>query len=85
VKRLVAAVTLVVVVVLVVGAALVVTRGSSQEDAGSAPVAPTGGAPATEPPSPDLARFYSQRIDWAACPGPSEEGDQCARLTVPLD
>ena len=84
-KRLVAAVTLVVVVVLVVGAALVVTRGSSRDDAGPTPAAPTGGAPATQPPSATLARFYSQRLAWSACTNPSEEGDQCARLTVPLD
>jgi pimeloyl-ACP methyl ester carboxylesterase len=81
----VAAVTLVVVVVLVAGAALVVIRSSSGGDAGPAPVAPTGGGPATEPPSPDLARFYSQRLDWSVCHGSSEAGDQCARLTVPLD
>jgi pimeloyl-ACP methyl ester carboxylesterase len=85
VKRLVAAITLVVVVVLVVGVALVVTRGSSGDTAGPRPVAPTGGAPATQPPSADLARFYSQHLDWAACRGASEEGDRCARLTVPLD
>jgi pimeloyl-ACP methyl ester carboxylesterase len=85
VKRLVAAVTLAVVLLLVVGAALVVTRGSSGDDAGPTPVAPTGGAPATQPPSADLAPFYSQHLDWSACAGGSEDGDQCARLTVPLD
>lgn len=84
-RRLVAAVTLVVVVVLVAGAALVVTRGSSGGEGGPTPVAPTGGPPATEPAAADLARFYSQRLDWSACSGSSEEGDECARLTVPLD
>ena len=32
------------------------------------------------PPSPDLARFYSQNLDWEPC-GP----DECARLLVPVD
>ncbi len=84
-KRLVAAVTLVVVVVLVVGAALVVTQGSSSDDAGPTPVVPSGGPPATQPPSRALARFYSQHLAWSACPDSGDEGDQCARLTVPLD
>jgi pimeloyl-ACP methyl ester carboxylesterase len=85
VKRLVAAVTLVVVVVLVAGAALVVTRDSSGDKAGPTPVAPSGGPPAGQPPTADLAQFYSQRLDWSACAGSSEDGDQCARLSVPLD
>jgi pimeloyl-ACP methyl ester carboxylesterase len=85
VKRLVAAITLVVVVVLVVGAALVVTRDSSGGEAGPAPVAPSGGPPASRPPSPDLASFYAQHLDWAACAGSADEGDECARLSVPLD
>jgi pimeloyl-ACP methyl ester carboxylesterase len=80
----VAAITLVVVVVLVVGTALVVTRDSSGGDAGPTPVAPTGGPPAAQPPKADLARFYSQHLDWSACSG-SLSDDQCARLTVPLD
>jgi pimeloyl-ACP methyl ester carboxylesterase len=85
VKRFVAAVTLAVVVVLVVGAALVVTRSSSEDNAGPTPVAPSGGPPATQPPSRALARFYSQQLDWSPCPDSADEGDQCARLTVPLD
>ena len=84
-KRLVAAVTLVAVVVLVAGAALVVTRGSTDDEAGPAPVVPSGGPPATQPPSPALVRFYSQHLSWSSCPDSSDEGDQCARLTVPLD
>jgi pimeloyl-ACP methyl ester carboxylesterase len=84
VKRLVAAVTLVVVVVLVAGLALVVTHDSSG-DAGPTPVAPTGGPPATRPASAELARFYSQHLDWSTCSGSGDEGDRCARLTVPLD
>jgi pimeloyl-ACP methyl ester carboxylesterase len=85
VKRLVAAVTLVVVVVLVAGVALVVTQGDPGNDAGPTPVAPSGGSPATQPPAADLARFYAQRLDWSGCSASGEDGDQCARLTVPLD
>ena len=83
-KRLVAAVTLVAVVALVAGAALVVTRGSSG-DARPAPVPPSGGPPATQPPSAALARFYSQHLEWSSCADPDDEGDRCSRLTVPLD
>ena len=75
-------VALVAVVALVAGVALVATRGISDgRDAGPSPVAPTGGPPASQPPSPSLARFYSQRLDWSDC----GDGDECARLTVPLD
>ncbi|WP_435741950.1 alpha/beta hydrolase [Nocardioides sp. SYSU DS0663] len=35
---------------------------------------------ATEPPSPDLARFYEQDLEWQAC-----DDHECARLTVPVD
>jgi pimeloyl-ACP methyl ester carboxylesterase len=82
VRRLVAAIALVAVATLVAGVALVATRGSSGgHDAGPAPVAPEGGPPATGAPSPALARFYSQRLDWTDC----GDGNECARLTVPLD
>jgi len=81
VRRVVAAVTLVVVVVLVAGVALVVTRGTPDNRAAPDAVTPSAGPPATQPPSPDLARFYRQHLDWSAC----DNGDRCARLTVPLD
>ncbi|MBO0845020.1 MAG: alpha/beta fold hydrolase [Nocardioides sp.] len=80
-RRLVVAVVLVVVVVLIAGAGILVARDTGSGDAGPTPVTPTGGAPATTPPSPALARFYDQHLDWSAC----NDGDQCARLTVPLD
>jgi pimeloyl-ACP methyl ester carboxylesterase len=35
----------------------------------------------TAPPSPALASFYGQHLDWSDC----HDGDQCASLTVPLD
>ncbi|MEZ5093249.1 alpha/beta hydrolase [Nocardioides sp.] len=41
------------------------------------------GAETTVAPSPALQRFYSQSLDWAACP--DESGDDCATLEVPLD
>jgi pimeloyl-ACP methyl ester carboxylesterase len=84
-RRLVAAITLVALVVLVAGAALVVTHGSSGSDTAPTPVVPSGGPAATQPSSPALARFYSQHLDWSACADSDEEGDRCARLTVPLD
>lgn len=51
-----------------------------------------GGGPSADPPPPsstvpapsypeELARFYEQDLDWRSCSG----GNQCARLTVPLD
>jgi pimeloyl-ACP methyl ester carboxylesterase len=80
VRRLVAAVVVVALVLLVTGVALVATRGSG-DDAGPTPVAPSGGAPATQPPAATLARFYSQRLAWSGC----GDGNVCARLTVPLD
>ncbi|HET7066267.1 MAG TPA: alpha/beta hydrolase [Nocardioides sp.] len=81
-RRLVAAVTLVVVVVLVAGLALVVTRGGSPGGgAAPTPVTPSGGPPVTRPPSAELARFYTQQLDWSEC----DHGNRCALLTVPLD
>jgi pimeloyl-ACP methyl ester carboxylesterase len=35
----------------------------------------------TAPPTPNLARFYRQQLDWHGCGG----GFQCTRLLVPLD
>ena len=35
----------------------------------------------TRPPTPALASFYGQHLDWSDC----HDGDQCAPLTVPLD
>ena len=33
------------------------------------------------PPTPDLARFYDQQLDWRDC----KDGFECARLLVPVD
>ena len=52
--------------------------GSSSQPAVVVSTPPAAGA--TEPPSPDLARFYSQSIPWEAC------GDNvCGTLEVPVD
>jgi pimeloyl-ACP methyl ester carboxylesterase len=82
VKRLVVAISLVVVVVLVTGAGLLAGRNVTSDQAtGPTPVAPTGGPAVAEPPSPALARFYTQHLSWSDC----SDGDRCAKLTVPLD
>jgi pimeloyl-ACP methyl ester carboxylesterase len=80
-KRFVAAIALVVLVVLVAGAGIVATRGVGTGAGGPTPVALPEASPAAEPPSPALAEFYSQKLAWSDC----NDGDRCARLTVPLD
>ncbi|WP_369244077.1 alpha/beta fold hydrolase [Streptomyces sp. R41] len=43
-------------------------------------------AVATAADSPDLSRFYSQKITWSACKGDGMPKDlQCGKVTVPLD
>jgi pimeloyl-ACP methyl ester carboxylesterase len=83
VKRLSVAVALVLVAVLGAGSALLALGRSpgNPGTAGPKPVALTGGAPATRPPDAALASYYSQTLQWSGC----GNGDQCAKLTVPLD
>jgi pimeloyl-ACP methyl ester carboxylesterase len=38
-------------------------------------------SPTAEDVAPDLARYYGQTLEWAAC----EDGAQCATATAPLD
>jgi pimeloyl-ACP methyl ester carboxylesterase len=49
------------------------------------PVGSTSGAAsvpaATAAPSPDLARYYDQKLTWTTC----DRSFQCTKLTVPLD
>lgn len=78
------AVALVAVLALVLTSAITAfVAVVATDDGGSAPsdVPTTTPKPdATEPPSPDLAAFYSQQLSWSGC------GDfLCAELTVPLD
>lgn len=59
------------------------SEGGSSSPSSSQPavVVSTPPAPgATEPPSPDLARFYSQSIPWEAC-----DDFRCGTLEVPID
>jgi pimeloyl-ACP methyl ester carboxylesterase len=52
------------------------------EPARPAQSADTGDAgDAREAPSAELQRFYDQEIDWEPC----EDGNECARIEVPLD
>jgi pimeloyl-ACP methyl ester carboxylesterase len=85
VRRLFVAIALVLAIVLVAGTALVAAIDASPRDAGDAggptPVTLSAVPSPTAPPSPALASFYGQHLDWSDC----HDGDQCASLTVPLD
>ncbi|HYF73371.1 MAG TPA: alpha/beta hydrolase [Nocardioides sp.] len=67
------------------GVAVLAVLGTGDEP-GSAPrtdaptTVPDPGA--TDPPSPELAEFYSQTLAWSVCP---DDEALCATLTVPLD
>jgi pimeloyl-ACP methyl ester carboxylesterase len=78
-KRLPVVAVVVVALLVVLGAAVVV---ASREEGGNAP-AGSGSTPSASPspPSPELARFYSQELEWTECQGRFE----CATLQVPLD
>lgn len=80
-KRLAVAIALVLVVVLGAGTALLAVHEGGPAASGPTPVAISGGAPTTRPPDATLAPYYSQRLAWSDC----NSGDQCTRLTVPLD
>ena len=84
-KRLFVAVALVLVVVLATGATLVAAHDAAPIGRGDAggptPVKPTATPAPSRPPSPALAPFYGQHLQWSDC----QDGDQCASLTVPLD
>jgi len=78
-------VAVVVAVALVLGAgaavALPLLSGPGDDGAGgSAYALPEAADGATEPPSPELARFYDQRLSFEEC-----ESFWCSRLTVPVD
>src|SRR3954470_20188073 len=57
-----------------------VPAGSPTGSGSGAGAAPAPGSPTT-PPSPDLAKYYGQKLSWSACGGSFE----CAKLTVPVD
>ena len=86
-RRTVVAVLVAAVLLAAVGAsALLLLASSHDQDPGTSTdvvLAPTTApAPAaTRPPSPGLARFYDQTLDWSSC----RDSFLCATLTVPLD
>jgi pimeloyl-ACP methyl ester carboxylesterase len=80
----VVAVILVALLASVGGLAALVALGSGDRSASRGPGVAVSTSPApgaTSPPRPELARFYSQRLDWSPC----QDEFLCARLTVPLD
>ena len=83
-KRAVALLLILALVLTGVGiAALSVLGGgdaSTPDDPRSAPTT-TPGPGATDPPGPELARFYGQHLTWEACRGTM----LCSRLEVPVD
>ena len=84
-KRILVTVVVVALLVIAGGAAVVASLGDGEDPpSGSDPTTsatPTPSPDADESPSPDLARFYSQDVEWAPCEGEFE----CASLEVPLD
>jgi pimeloyl-ACP methyl ester carboxylesterase len=86
VRRLVAVVAVVLVVALALGVGFAALHsgsgpGTASGATGPTPVTPTSSLSPTRPPSPALARFYDQNLQWSSC----GDGHQCAKLTVPLD
>ena len=84
-KRVVAVLIVLALVGAGVLAAVVALSAGDGSDAapssrGPAPTS-TPDASTTQPPSPDLADYYTQQLDWSDCEGRAE----CATLTVPLD
>lgn len=79
------AVALLLVLGLVLGsaitAAVVLTADDVSSTSPSNVPTTTPEAGATDPPSADLAPFYSQQLGWDSC----GDGNLCAQLTVPLD
>jgi pimeloyl-ACP methyl ester carboxylesterase len=83
-KRLLVIIVVAALLIIAGGVAVVASlAGDDASPAGSgtasSPSAPSAGA--AEPPSPELAGFYSQDVQWASCEGAYE----CATLEVPLD
>ncbi len=71
-------------VVLAVLVAGCTSSGGGGSSAPSPSLSPSPLASASGTPSPaqaDLARYYDQKVTWKGCRG----GDQCTRITVPLD
>ncbi|WP_193611114.1 alpha/beta hydrolase [Nocardioides lijunqiniae] len=56
------------------------SEGGSSDGPAPTVVSTSPAEGSTEPPSPDLAPYYSQEIDWESC-----GSNQCGALTVPID
>jgi pimeloyl-ACP methyl ester carboxylesterase len=80
-KRLWVVIVVVALLVLAGGAAVVTTVGGDEAPAGTgSQTGPTPTGAPDEPPTPELARFYTQELAWSPC-----ESSECATLEVPLD
>jgi pimeloyl-ACP methyl ester carboxylesterase len=80
-KRLLVTLVVVALLALAGGVAVVASLGEGEEPSGSDQATSPSPAPAADQASsPELARFYSQDVEWSPC-----EGDECATLEVPLD
>ena len=81
-KRLLVAVVVLLTVAVGVGVGVLAMQGGGDDPAEStSSPSVTGDAAAGSPPAADLARFYSQDLEWDSCDG----GAECATLEVPLD
>lgn len=82
-KRAVALLLILALVLTGIGVAALSLLGGSDDDAGDPLSAPTTTPQpgATAPPTPELARFYSQGLSWELC----RSQRLCASLEVPLD
>ncbi|WP_122816154.1 alpha/beta hydrolase [Nocardioides pantholopis] len=85
VVRVVVVVIVLALVLAAVGVAITALVSGPGEESGEGPwsPAPTGTAEpgATDAPTPALATYYDQQLDWERC----REDFECATLTVPLD
>lgn len=79
-RRWLAGLVVVGLVVTVLAAVLVATRLGATGRSPQQTSTPTPDVGSTTPPSPGLARFYDQRLDWRDC-----GTNQCATLEVPVD
>ncbi|HRD60386.1 MAG TPA: alpha/beta hydrolase [Nocardioides sp.] len=85
--RLVAGLVVVALLATVLFAALQLVGNDSDGPlvggADSQAPAPTPSAQpgSTDPPTPELAEFYSQQLEWSPC----RDGFECSTLTVPVD
>jgi pimeloyl-ACP methyl ester carboxylesterase len=81
-KRLWVVLVVVALLVLAGGAAVVATVSDDDApEASGSTTSPTPAGAPDQPPSPELARFYSQELEWTPC----ESSSECATLEVPLD